>query len=162
METPHGKIIYVCHFRVKKEFDESSGQPSQVGAPNIKTGLAGAINAAASPAIEVAKNLGVQGDTSSIPESLPTVKEQCWLEQDEKNDIEMKTEHEIANAIRKISSQKQPTIGLAAGVAADPCIEVEGDVDEDKEEFIPHFQRVSVSGDDNTGVSNTFFAINNN
>ena len=147
---------------MKKEFDESSGQPSQAVAPNIKAGLAGAINAAAAPAVEVAKNLSIQGDTSSIPESLPTVKEQCWLEQDENNDIQLKTEHEIANVIRKISSQKQPTLGLAAGVANEPCIEVEGDVDEDKEEFIPHFQRVSVSVYDNTGVSYTFFALNRN
>ena len=128
-------------------------------AASIKTGLSGAINAAAAPAIEVAKSLSVHGDTSSIPEILPTVKEQCWLENDDKKDIQAKTENDIAHAIRKISQQKPPGINLAAGGAADPCVDVEVDVEEDKEEFIPHFQRVSVSGDDNTGVSNSIYLM---
>ena len=136
--------------------DESAGQASQAVAANIKSGLSGAINAAAAPAIEVAKTLSVHGDTSSIPEVLPTVKEQCWLEKDEKIDVPTKTENDIAHAIRKISQQKQPVISLVAAGTADPCIDVEEDVEENKEEFIPHFQRVSVSGDDNTGVSDVF------
>ena len=74
--------------------------------------------------------------------------------------MQTKTETDIANAIRKISLQKQPGLSLATAGAADPCIDVEADVDDDKEEFVPHFQRVSVSGDDNTGVSKHFlFAI---
>ena len=153
--------MFFFFFRVTRaSVDESAGAASQAAAASIKTGLTGALSAAAAPAIEVAKSLSVQGDTSSIPEVLPTVKEQCWLEQEEKKDIQTKTEADIANAIRKISLQKQPGLSLATAGAGDPCIDAEADIDEDKEEFIPHFQRVSVSGDDNTGVSKIFLIEN--
>ena len=69
---------------------------------------------------------------------------------------EIKAQHSIENdsaKLRKISAQVASTLGLPGYGAA--CIEAGEDADseEEIEELLPHFQRVSVSGDDNTGVS---------
>ena len=119
-------------------------------APNIKGSLTSAISAAVGPAVEVAKNLNIQDSTIAHAEPLPPVKEPS----DNTKDVPIGKENEIASAIRKISSQKQPALKLATALAVDPCVDDEEDAEDDKEEYIPHFQRVSVSGDDNTGVSN--------
>jgi hypothetical protein len=135
--------------RVKKEFDESSGQPVQAMGPNIKGSLTAAVSAAAGPAVEVAKSLSIQSSSIANADQIPPSKEVL----DDFKDIQIKSENEIASVIRKISSQKQAWGTESTGLAVDPCIDVVEDVDIEKEEFIPHFQRVSVSGDDNTGVS---------
>ena len=120
--------------------------------PNIKGSLTAAISAAAGPAVEVAKSLSVQSSSIANADQIPPSKEVL----DDFKDIQIKSENEIASVIRKISSQKQAWGTESTGLAVDPCIDVVEDVDIEKEEFIPHFQRVSVSGDDNTGVSILF------
>ena len=117
--------------------------------PNIKGSLTAAISAAAGPAVEVAKSLSIQSSSIANADQIPPSKEVL----DDFKDIQIKSENEIASVIRKISSQKQAWGTESTGLAVDPCIDVVEDVDIEKEEFIPHFQRVSVSGDDNTGVS---------
>ena len=102
------------------------------------------------PAIEVAKNLNIQDSTIENAEQIPSGKETS----DNSADVQTVNEKEIASAIRKISSQKQPTLKLTTALTVDPCVEDGEDAEDDKEEYIPHFQRVSVSGEDNTGVSN--------
>ena len=145
------RILYphCLYFRVKKEFDESAGQAAQIMAPNVKGGLTSAISAAVGPAVEVAKNLNIQDPTIANTEQIPYVTDPS----DKSKDVQIGNENEIASAIRKISSQKQPTLKLSTALAVDPCVDDGEDAEEDKDEFIPHFQRVSVSGDDNTGVS---------
>jgi hypothetical protein len=120
--------------------------------PNIKLGLTSAISAAVVPAVEVAKHLNIQDSTISNGKQIPSVKEPS----DNAKDVQIGKENEIASAIRKISSQKQPGIKLATALAVDPFVDDGEDAEDDKEEYIPYFQRVSVSGDDNTGVSNRF------
>ena len=133
---------------MKTEFDESTGQTTQGMGPNIKGSLTAAIAAAAVPVVEVAKSLHASS-ISSMPANvvpLPSMKEQP----DKINDIQIQNANEIESTIRKMSAQMSAPMGL---LAADPCIDGEEGVDVDQEEFTPHFQRVSVSGDDNTGVS---------
>ena len=141
--------LYCYHFRVKKEFDDSTGQTAQAMGPNTKGSMASAISATVGPAIDVAKNLNLQSPISTNADQLPAMQQQS----DQNNDIQIKNENDIGDIMRKISSQKQPTLGLKTGIAGDPCIDVGEDEDADKEEYVPHFQRVSISGDDNTGVS---------
>ena len=147
---------------MKKEFEEAvgggsgGGQALQGGmATNIKGGsLTTAIVAAAGPAVEVAKMLDTSGgvhaggSVSGGDDVLPPVNENDHLKMNEisgnATDVTM----------RKISAQMASTMGLGSHAAA--CIDGgEGvvDADRDMEDYTPHFQRVSVSGDDNTGVS---------
>ena len=124
-------------------------------APNIKGGLTSAISAAVGPAVEVAKNLNIQDSTIENAEQIPPGKETS----DNATDVQIVNEKEIASAIRKISSQKQPALKLTTALTVDPCVDDGEDAEDDKEEYIPHFQRVSVSGEDNTGVSNRSFVV---
>ena len=139
---------FSLYFRVKKKFDEPVGPTAQTIAPNLKSSLNAAIAAAAAPALEVAQNL----HASSIPSTtgsaalLPSTKEQ--VEKTTHDQVE--NANEMESTIRRMSSKMAPPIGL--GLAGDPCID-EGEDEELDQEFIPYFQRVSVSGDDTTGVS---------
>ena len=149
---------------MKKEFAEAVVQGGGAGgvqalqggmAPNIKGGsLTTAIMAAAGPAVEVVKMLDASGGAagcSVIREDAVPVNE---------NDHLKTNEISGGNAgvtMRKISAQMASTMGLGghAQCIDYPCDEGKGvvDADRDMEDYMPNFQRVSVSGDDNTGVS---------